>query len=174
MHFTIWIEYRQKGSHIRNQMQRDFLTMYNRLEIAVLWFLLFLLIHFCAPADCGHGHMKLPVGQIKWWIETSCQSKNVYVYIIKWNIYIYKYIINKTKTSFLSRKRAITAFLSQKFKITRSSVAFEDLLASSIAPQIMPPSIFVCVKKKNNKVRRQHFGAFGEGQNASSTKSHWI
>ena len=83
MHFTIWIEYRQKGSYIRNQMQRDFLTMYNRLEIAVLWFLLFLLIHFCAPADCGHGHMKLPVGQIKWWIETSCQSKNVYVYVSK-------------------------------------------------------------------------------------------
>ena len=83
MHFTIWIEYCQKGSNIRNQMQRDFLTMYNRLEIAVLWFLLFLLIHICAPADCGQGHMKLPVGQIKWWIETSCQSKNVYVYISK-------------------------------------------------------------------------------------------
>ena len=26
-------EYCQKGSYIRNQMQRDFLIMYNRLEI---------------------------------------------------------------------------------------------------------------------------------------------
>ena len=64
-------------------MQRDFLTMYNRLEIAVLWFLLFLLIHFCVPADCGHGHMKLPVGQNK---------------VMHWNEFvnlwgIYKYMI---------------------------------------------------------------------------------
>ena len=33
MHLTIWIEYHQKLSYIRNQKQRDFLTMYNRLEI---------------------------------------------------------------------------------------------------------------------------------------------
>ena len=83
MHFTIEIKYRQKRSYIRNQMQRDFLTMYNRLEIAVLWFLLFLLIHFCAPDDCGHGHMKLPVGQNK---------------VMHWNEFvnlwgIYKYMI---------------------------------------------------------------------------------
>ena len=39
----------------------------------------------------------------------------------------------KLKTSFLSRKPAITIFLS------RSSIAFEDLLASSIASQVMPP-----------------------------------
>ena len=35
-------------------------------------------------------------------------------------------------------KRAITTFLSQKFMSTRSLTAFEDLLASSIAPQVMP------------------------------------
>ena len=37
------------------------------------------------------------------------------------------------------RKRAITTFLSRKFIITRSSIAFEDFLGSSIAPQVMPP-----------------------------------
>ena len=65
---------RKEITYIRNQMQRDFLTMYNRLEIAVLWFLLFLLIHFCVPADCGHGHMKLPVGQNK---------------VMHWNEFVY-------------------------------------------------------------------------------------
>ena len=89
MHFTIWIEYRKKGSYIRNQMQRDFLTMYNRLEIAVLWFLLFLLIHFCAPDDCGHGHMKLPVGQNK--VMHWNEFVNLYIFM-----YIYKCMfINK-------------------------------------------------------------------------------
>ena len=39
----------------------------------------------------------------------------------------------------MSRKRAITPFLSRKFMITRSSIAFEDFLGSSIAPQVMPP-----------------------------------
>ena len=39
----------------------------------------------------------------------------------------------------MSRKRAITTFLSRKFMITRSSIAFEDFLGSSIAPQVMPP-----------------------------------
>ena len=39
----------------------------------------------------------------------------------------------------MSRKRAITTFLSQKFMITRLSIAFEDFLGSSIAPQDMPP-----------------------------------
>ena len=43
------------------------------------------------------------------------------------------------KPPFLSRKRAITTFLSRKFIITRSSIAFEDFLGSSIAPQVMPP-----------------------------------
>ena len=56
------------------------------------------------------------------------------------NIYIK---INKMKTSFLSRKRAITTFLSRKFMITRSSIAFEDFLGSSIAPQVMPPCLTV-------------------------------
>ena len=52
---------------------------------------------------------------------------------------MYIYIINKTKTSFLSRKRAITTFLSRKFMITRLSIAFEDIPGSSIASQVMPP-----------------------------------
>ena len=43
------------------------------------------------------------------------------------------------KTSFLSRKRANTTFLSRKFMITHSSIAFEDFLGSSIAPQVRPP-----------------------------------
>ena len=51
---------------------------------------------------------------------------------------IYIYIsINITKTSFLSRKRAITTFLSQKFMIMQLLMAFEGLLGSSIAPQVM-------------------------------------
>ena len=33
-----------------------------------------LLIHFCAPDDCGHGHMKLPVGQNK---------------VMHWNEFVY-------------------------------------------------------------------------------------
>ena len=45
------------------------------------------------------------------------------------------------KPPFLSRKRAITTFLSQKFMITRLSIAFEDFLGSSIASQVMPPCI---------------------------------
>ena len=39
----------------------------------------------------------------------------------------------------MSRKRAITTFLSRKFMITRLSIAFEDFLGSSIASQVMPP-----------------------------------
>ena len=35
------------------------------------------------------------------------------------------------------------AFLPRKCIITRSSIAFEDLLASSIAPQVMPPCQYV-------------------------------
>ena len=46
-------------------------------------------------------------------------------------------------TTFLSRKHAITTFLSRKFMITRSSIAFEDFLGSSIAPQVMPPCLQV-------------------------------
>ena len=42
----------------------------------------------------------------------------------------------------LSRKRAITTFLSGKFMITRSSIVFENFLSSSIAPQVMPPCFF--------------------------------
>ena len=51
-----------------------------------------------------------------------------------------------TITTFLSRKRAITTFLSRKFMITRSSIAFEDFLGSSIAPQVMPPWCDLCVR----------------------------
>ena len=40
--------------------------------------------------------------------------------------------MNKIKNPFLSRKRAITTFLSQKFMITRLSIALEDFLGSSI------------------------------------------
>ena len=39
----------------------------------------------------------------------------------------------------MSQKRAITTFLSRKFMITPSSIAFEDFRGSSIAPQVMPP-----------------------------------
>ena len=42
-------------------------------------------------------------------------------------------------TTFLSQKRAITTFLSRKFMITRSSIAYEDFLGSSISSQVMPP-----------------------------------
>ena len=38
----------------------------------------------------------------------------------------------------MSQKRTITTFLSRKFMITRSSIAFEDLLAPSTASQVMP------------------------------------
>ena len=41
-------------------------------------------------------------------------------------------------TVFLSRKFVNTAFLSQKFIDTRSSIAFYDLLDSSMAPHIKP------------------------------------
>ena len=47
--------------------------------------------------------------------------------------------INRIKTPFLSQKRAIMTFLSRKFMIKRSSIAFEDFLGSSIVPQVMPP-----------------------------------
>ena len=47
--------------------------------------------------------------------------------------------MNRIKPQFLSRKRAITTFLSRKSMITRSSIAFEDFVGSSIAPQVMPP-----------------------------------
>ena len=39
----------------------------------------------------------------------------------------------------MSRKRAITTFLSRKSMITRLSIAFKDFLGSSISPQVMPP-----------------------------------
>ena len=42
-------------------------------------------------------------------------------------------------STFLLRKRAITIFLSRKFMITRSSIAFEDFLGSLITPKVMPP-----------------------------------
>ena len=49
------------------------------------------------------------------------------------------YYHKNQKRHFFVKKRVDTAFLSKKFMITRSSLAFEDLLASSIAPQAMPP-----------------------------------
>ena len=49
------------------------------------------------------------------------------------------HFVIKIENNFLLRKRAITSFLSRKFMITRSSIAFEDFLGSSIAPQVMPP-----------------------------------
>ena len=59
---------------------------------------------------------------------------------ISWYVIIYHEILSwKSKTSYMSLKPAVRAFLSQKFMITRSSIVFEDLLASSIAPQVMPP-----------------------------------
>ena len=45
------------------------------------------------------------------------------------------------KPPFLSQKRAIRTFLSRKFTILRSSIAFEDFLGSSIATQVMPPLV---------------------------------
>ena len=39
----------------------------------------------------------------------------------------------------MSRKRAITTFLSRKSMITRLSIASEDFLGSLIASQVMPP-----------------------------------
>ena len=43
------------------------------------------------------------------------------------------------KPPFLSEKRVITTFLSRKLMIMRLSIAFEDVVGSSIAPQVMPP-----------------------------------
>ena len=48
------------------------------------------------------------------------------------HLYIYK----KDKRPIFCRKNAQ---LRRKFMITRSSIAFEDFLGSSIAPQVMPP-----------------------------------
>ena len=62
--------------------------------------------------------------------------------------FLYICIINETKTSFLSRKRAITTFLSRKSMITRLSIAFEDFLGSSIAPQVMPPCRLTMISLK--------------------------
>ena len=45
----------------------------------------------------------------------------------------------KIKNIIFVAKTAVMAFLSQKIMITRSSIAFEDLLVSSIASQVMPP-----------------------------------
>ena len=39
----------------------------------------------------------------------------------------------------MSQKRAITTFLSRKSMIMRLLIAIEDILGSSIAPQVMPP-----------------------------------
>ena len=52
----------------------------------------------------------------------------------------------------MSQKRAIATFLSQKFMITCSSIAFEDFLGSSIAPQVMPPcSALHCFQSRRRR-----------------------
>ena len=45
----------------------------------------------------------------------------------------------------MSQKRAIRAFLSRKSMVARLSIAFEDFLGSSIAPQVMPPCLVVAI-----------------------------
>jgi len=74
-------------------------------------------------------------------------------------------------TTFLSRKRAITTFLSRKFMITRSSIAFEDFLGSSIAPQVMPPwAPVVCYiehQKESKTLVSQHW-RFNSGSSKGS------
>ena len=47
-----------------------------------------------------------------------------------------------------TQKSVNTAFLSRKFENTRSSIAFKDMLWSSIAPQIVLLSVFVVIFDK--------------------------
>ena len=63
----------------------------------------------------------------------------------------------------MSRKRAITTFLSQKSMITRLSIASEDFLGSSIAPQVMPPcSLIVSVQPVITQSVRPRAGSLSE------------
>ena len=49
----------------------------------------------------------------------------------------------------MSRKRTITTFLLRKSMIKRLSIASEDFLSSSIAPQVMPPWLMVTLNLIN-------------------------
>ena len=60
-------------------------------------------------------------------------------------------------------------FLSQKFMITRSSIAFEDFLGSSIAPQVMPPWSRKKVSVSENLVSEEQY-RFRFGKNLVSEK----
>ena len=82
--------------------------------------------------------------------DWQSKEQNSYIFVTHHNIawksrhimtFCHKNIIlcrENAQWRHLCRKRAITTFLPQKFMITRSLIAFEDLLASSIAPQVMP------------------------------------
>ena len=52
---------------------------------------------------------------------------------VSWHIMAF---LSYNKKLFVSRKRALTAFSSQNFMITRLSIALDDLLTSAIAPQV--------------------------------------
>ena len=58
-------------------------------------------------------------------------------------------------------KTAFTAFLWQTFMIMRSSIAFEDLLASSIASQVMP--IWVAAARYNTNRNAKYSLGAGDG-----------
>ena len=45
------------------------------------------------------------------------------------------------KHHFCRKNTQLRNFLSRKFRITHLSIAFEDLLGSSIAPQVMPQTL---------------------------------
>ena len=75
-------------------------------------------------------------------------------------------------TTFLSRKRAITTFLSRKFMITRSSIAFEYFLGSSIAPQVMPPCICLQLISGSGQIALPPAFARLEQRGAQQEKGH--
>ena len=58
-------------------------------------------------------------------------------YIMKYHDISWHFVI-KIKTSFCCGNEQLWHFLSWKFMIPRLLIAFEDLLGSSIAPQVMP------------------------------------
>jgi len=72
--------------------------------------------------------------EISWYIMT-------FLSYTSWHIMTFCH--KNKKHHFFACMHAIRAFLLQKFVITRFSIAFEDLLASSIAPQVMSPCIGV-------------------------------
>ena len=69
---------------------------------------------------------------------------------------LHLFVMEMIKKHHFAGKHAIMAFLSQKFMITRFSIAFEDLLASSIAPQVMPP----CLRQNSNIANQNQDGAW--------------